>query len=251
MVAIGGWLLVRQSTAPIERSVEQMRRFMADAAHELRTPITVLRTQAEVALQRDREREGYVVALQSIEAESRRLGRIVDDLLTLARADSGESPLSFARVFLDDIVMDAVGAAGALAVARGVSLAIGEFEEAAIHGDAELLRQLVMIVLDNAIKYTPAGGRVDVTVGRHGAEAVLTVVDNGPGIASEQLPHIFERFYRGDPARGRESKRGEAAGGAGLGLSIARWIADAHDAKISVQSTIDRGTSVSVQLAIM
>ncbi len=144
----------------------------------------------------------------------------------------------FARVFLDDIVVDAVGAAGALAAARGVALTLGEFEEAAVNGDAELLRQLVMIVLDNAIKFTPSGGRVDVTVGRRGDDAVMTIADNGPGIAPDQLPHIFERFFRGDPARGRGDKPVAAASGAGLGLSIAQWIADAHGAKVSVQSML-------------
>ncbi|MES1259282.1 MAG: HAMP domain-containing sensor histidine kinase, partial [Gemmatimonadota bacterium] len=121
----GGWFLVRQATAPIEQSVAQMRRFMADAAHELRTPITVLRTQAEVALQRSRELDGYVGALRGIESESRRLGQIVDDLLTLARADVGEPVRNFQRVFLDDIVLDAVGAAGAMATAKQITLSVG------------------------------------------------------------------------------------------------------------------------------
>ena len=244
MVAIGGWLLVRQATAPIEQNIEQMRRFMADAAHELRTPITVVRMHAEVALQRDREPAGYVAALRGIEAEGLRLGRIVDDLLTLARADSGERPVTFARVHLDDIVMDAVGAARAMAAARGVSLSLGEFEEAPVDGDAELLRQLVMIVLDNALKFTPAGGQVVVTVGPGAGSAVVTIADNGPGIAPDQLPHIFERFYRGDPARGRGIDA--AASGSGLGLSIAQWIADAHQARLSVVSTVGSGTTVSV-----
>ena len=245
MVAVGGWLLVRQATAPIEQGMAQMRRFMADAAHELRTPITVLRTQAEVALQRDREPAGYVTALRGVESESRRLGRIVDDLLTLARADSGERPLTFARVFLDDIVMDAVGAAGAMAATRDVTLALAAFEEAPVEGDADLLRQLVMILLDNAIKFTPAGGKVDVTVGRRGAEASMTIADNGQGIAPDELPHIFERFYRGDPARARRTE-GAGASGAGLGLSIARWIGDAHQARFSVASMIGQGTTITL-----
>ena len=246
MVAIGGWLLVRQATAPIEASMTQMQRFMADAAHELRTPITVLRTQAEVALQRERDQTGYVAALRGIESESRRLGRIVDDLLTLARADSGERPFVASRVFLDDVVMDAVGAAGAMAAAGGVTLSVGGFEEAPVNGDAELLRQLVMIVLDNAIKFTPRGGKVDVTVGRRGPDAVCTIVDTGPGIAPEQLPHVFGRFYRGDPARGRQSPGDAVASGAGLGLSIAQWIAVLHHGTIGIESPAGAGTTVSV-----
>ncbi|HEY3934267.1 MAG TPA: HAMP domain-containing sensor histidine kinase [Gemmatimonadales bacterium] len=249
LVLCGGWLLVRKSTEPIERTMEQMRQFMADAAHELRTPIAVLRTRADVALQRDREPGAYVDALRGIESESRRLSRIVDDLLILARADSGERPIVRARVFLDDIVADAAGAADAMAAARGVTLDLAEFDEAPVSGDAELLRQLVMIFLDNAIKFTPPGGHVEVRVGVQHERAVMTVTDDGPGIPPAQLPHIFERFYRGDPARPRDSSA--AAGGAGLGLAIAKWIADAHGGTVDVTSTEGRGTSISVQLPVM
>jgi signal transduction histidine kinase len=247
LVAGGGWLLVRQATTPIERSMAQMRQFMADAAHELRTPITVLRTQAEVALQRTRDVDGYVGALRGVESESRRLGRIVDDLLILARADSGERPIQIQRVFLDDIVMDVVGAAGAMATARGVALTLGGFDEAPVNGDPDLLRQLVMILVDNALKFTPPGGRVDVSVGVRTGAAVVTVTDTGPGIATAELPHIFERFYRSDPARSREGQGGPAAGGAGLGLSIAQWIAEAHQAVLSVQSRPGEGATFMVR----
>jgi signal transduction histidine kinase len=249
LVTCGGWLLVRQSTAPIERSMAQMRRFMADAAHELRTPITVLRTQAEVTLQRDRDADEYRKSLRSIESEGRRMGRIVDDLLTLARADSGDRPVTPVRVFLDDIVVDAVGAVGAMAAARGVSMTLEGFEEAAVNGDAELLRQLVMILLDNAIKFTPSGGKIDVRVGVREDSATVAVADNGPGIAPEQLPHIFERFYRGDPARSR-GDNAPAASGAGLGLSIAQWIAQAQQATIAVTSEPGRGTTVIVKFPV-
>jgi signal transduction histidine kinase len=251
MVTIGGWFLVRQSTAPIEGNIVRMRRFMADAAHELRTPITVLRTQAEVALQRARTPAEYVTALRGIEAESRRLGRIVDDLLILARADSGERPPTLTRLFLDDVVADAAGAAGALAQARGVAVELGAFDETPVQGDAELLRQLVMILLDNAIKFTPSGGTVVVSVGRAAERATLVVADTGPGILPDQLPHVFERFYRGDPARGRGEKGPDAAGGAGLGLSIARWIATAHGASISLAAAMPHGTIAMVRFPVV
>ena len=246
LVAGGGWLLVRQATAPIERNMAQMRRFMADAAHELRTPITVLRTQTEVALQRTRDADGYTGALRSIEAESRRLGRIVDDLLILARADSGDRPIRRERLFLDDVVVDAAESAGAMATARGVALTLGEFDEAPVTGDPDLLRQLVMILLDNALKFTPPGGSVAVHVGVRAGAAVVTVADTGPGVPPEEMSHIFERFYRSDPAHGRHAE-GAAAGGAGLGLSIARWIADAHQATITVQSEPDHGATFTVR----
>ena len=129
----------------------------------------------------------------------------------------------------------------------GVALSLGRFEEAPVNGDAELLRQLVMIALDNAIKFTPTGGKVEVTVGRRGAEAVVTIKDNGPGIAAEHMPHLFERFYRGDAARGRSEAPSASASGAGLGLSIAQWIADAHHAKLTVVSNEAQGTAVSVE----
>ncbi|HEY4321757.1 MAG TPA: ATP-binding protein [Gemmatimonadales bacterium] len=245
LVLLGGWFLVRQSTGPIETTMARMRQFMADAAHELRTPVTVLRTQAEVALDRPRATGEYVAALQSIESESRRVGRIVDDLLTLARADAGERRPDPGRVFLDDIVADAVGAAEPLARVRRVTLKLCEFEEAVVAGDGELLRQLVMILLDNAIKFTPPDGRVSVTVGRSDAGASLSVVDSGCGIPAEQLPHVFERFYRGDLARQRGSAGGP--GGAGLGLSIAQWIVQAHMASITLSAAEGGGTRVDVR----
>jgi len=253
LVAAGGWLLVRQATAPIERNITRMQQFMADAAHELRTPVTVLRTRAEVALQRERDAAGYVATLEGIESESRRLGRIVDDLLLLARSDVGERPITRARVFLDDVVMDAAGAAGVVAAEKGIELAVARFDEAAVDGDSDLLRQLVMILLDNAIKFTPGGGRIDVTVAAHGDGAELRVADSGSGISANDLPHIFERFYRGDPARSRAASPADsdagAASGAGLGLSIARWICDAHGATIAVESALDSGTTVMVTFA--
>ena len=244
LVAAGGWLLVRKSTGPVEASMETMRRFMADAAHELRTPITVLRSQAEVALQRDRDSEAYAAALRRVESEAARLGATVEDLLTLARADAGERPLERRRVFLDDLALDAASAAQALAARRGVTLDVGTFEEAVVTGDPALLRQLLMIVLDNAVKFTPGGGRVRVSAAAPSGQAEVVVEDTGVGITAEQLPHIFDRFYRGDPARARGNGAPE---GAGLGLAIARWIADAHGARIEVASEVGKGTKVAIR----
>ena len=235
LVAAGGYILMRQSSAPVEHTMQQMRRFMADAAHELRTPIAVLRSRAEVALQRPRDADAYVAALQGVEDESRRLGEIVEDLLTLARADAGERPVSRERLYLDDIALDAADAARVLAGQRGVSLDIGAFEEAAILGDRALVRQLIMILLDNAVKYTPQGGMVRVDVSGNGGLPTLVVEDTGVGVSAEQLPHVFERFYRGESARSH-------ATGAGLGLSIARWIADVHGASLQLIARAGGGT---------
>ena len=237
----------RKSTAPVERSIEHMRRFMADAAHELRTPLTVLRSRAEVALQQPRAAREYEEALRGIESEAKRLGTLVEDLLILARADAGERPIVRERLYLDDLTLEAAGAARAVAQAKGVALDVDEFDEAPVVGDPTLLRQLVMILLDNAVKFTERGGRVRVRVGAPNDRALLVVEDTGAGITTEQLPHVFERFYRGDAARSRAN--GNGADGAGLGLSIAKWIADAHQAEIALASAPGEGTHVSVRFA--
>ena len=239
MVAAGGFLLVRKSTEPIERSILFMRRFMADAAHELRTPITVLRTRAEVVLQQPREAANYVSALRAIEAEARRLGGIVDSLLVLARADAGERPLELKRVFLDDIAIDAAGAARIVGSQKGVELIVDQFEEAAVVADAALIRQLIMILLDNAIKFTDPGGTVRVFIAMREGAPTFIVEDTGIGIKPEDLSRVFQRFFRGETARTRTD-------GAGLGLSIASWIAREHAADISLSSEAGKGTRVVV-----
>ncbi len=243
LVAAGGWLLVRKSTAPVEQTMDTMRRFMADAAHELRTPIAVVRGQAEVTLQRERDPAAYAEALRRIEREAERLGATVEDLLTLARADAGERPIEKQRLFLDDIALDAASAARALGERRGVQVDVGTFEEAVVLGDPALVRQLLMIVLDNAVKFTSPGGHVRLSAAAPGGQAEVVIEDTGIGIRADQLPHIFERFYRGDPARGR----GDGGEGAGLGLAIARWIADAHGAHLDVTSGPGKGTRVVIR----
>ncbi|HVX41480.1 MAG TPA: ATP-binding protein [Gemmatimonadaceae bacterium] len=243
LVAGGGYLLARKSTAPVEQAIEHMRRFMADAAHELRTPLTVMRSRAEVALSRPREAESYVAALQSVERETIHLARIVDDLLTLARADAGQRPIQRSRVFLDDVMLDAADAARAIAAPKSVEIQVVAFEEAPVAGDPQLLRQLVMILLDNAVKFTGPNGVVRAGVALVDAAPTLTVSDTGIGIGTDQLPHVFERFYRGDSARSRDAGRD----GVGLGLSIAQWIVEAHGGSIRMDSRAGQGTRVVVQ----
>lgn len=240
LVAGGGYVLVRQSTAPVERSMDQMRRFMADAAHELRTPITILRTRVEVALGQTREAGADAATLHAIEREAERLGGVVGDLLMLARADAGERPVTRESVYLDDVAADAVEAIRALAHRHGVAVEIGAFEEARITGDPTLLRRLLLILLDNAVKFTPSGGRVGVDVIATDGRRSVAIADTGPGIPPETLPRVFERFFRGETAR-RDTE------GSGLGLAIARWIADAHGARITIQSNPGHGTRVTVE----
>ena len=239
LVAAGGFILVRKSTAPIERSIEFMRRFMADAAHELRTPITILRSRAEVALQHPREEATYVEALRGVEAEARRLGGIVDSLLVLARADAGERQIEKQPLFLDDIAIDAAAAAGVVAKQKSVEVSVDEFEEAPVDGDPTLIRQLMMIVLDNAVKFTDAGGQVHIRVSMVDGSPTFVVEDTGIGIKPEELKLVFQRFFRGETARSRTD-------GAGLGLSIASWIAQEHGADISITSELGKGTKVAV-----
>jgi signal transduction histidine kinase len=239
LVAAGGFILVRKSTAPIERSVLFMRRFMADAAHELRTPITVLRTRAEVALQQERGTDDYVAALNSVEAEARRLGGIVDSLLVLARADSGERQIERQRFFLDDIAVDAAGDARVVGHRKGVEVTVDEFEETPVVGDPTLVRQLLMILLDNAVKFTDPGGNVRVQVAMHEGTPTFGVEDSGIGIKADEVSRVFQRFFRGETARSRTE-------GAGLGLSIASWIAREHGADISLSSQPGCGTKVVV-----
>lgn len=240
LFAAGGSFLTRKSVEPVERTMAYMRRFMADAAHELRTPLAVVRSRAEVALASAPDTSRQREALAAIEREAIRLGKIVEDLLLLARSDAGGSQVEMKRIFLDDVTSDAVSAAAALATRAGLTLSLDGFEEAPIEGDAALVRQLLMILLDNALKFTPSGGAVTVSVVNAPAGAVVAISDSGPGIPDDQIGHVFERFYRGDAARGR----GE---GAGLGLSIAQWIADIHHARISLRSEGNRGTVAEVR----
>ena len=248
MLALGGWFVAGKSTQPVERAIAHMRRFMADAAHELRTPLSVVRTRAEVALQLPRDEGEYREALRQIENESTRVSKIVDDLLMLARADTGERPIECNRLFLDDVVLDAIESARSLAEPKHVRIDIHEFEEASVLGDAALLRQIVLILLDNAIKFTYEFGVVIVDVGIRDGLAVVSVADDGIGIPPDHLLRVFERFFRGDPARTRDMTG--VSTGAGLGLSIAQWIAEEHGASIEIASELGRGTRVAVNFPV-
>jgi signal transduction histidine kinase len=177
--------------------------------------------------------------LHSVEAEARRLGGIVDSLLVLARADSGERQIERERFFLDDLAIDAAGASRVVARQKGVEVTVEEFEEAPVVGDPALTRQLIMILLDNAVKFTDSGGEVRLHVSVRDGLSTFVVEDTGIGIKREDLPRVFQRFFRGETARSRTD-------GAGLGLSIASWIAREHGAEISLTSEPGRGTRVVV-----
>jgi signal transduction histidine kinase len=235
-----GWFLARKSIEPIERNLALLRQFVADAAHELRTPVSVLRSRADVTLQKERDTAAYVDALTAVGLESERMGRIVNDLLMLARADAGERAIAPGKVYVDDVAVDAVGSVRVLAERRGVALDVLQFEESVAVADPVLVRQLLVILLDNAVKFTAPGGRVTLSVRPDEGRATVTVADTGVGIAPAELPRIFDRFYRGDDARRRSD-------GAGLGLSIAKWISDAHGAELTIESVVNEGTRVTVR----
>jgi len=240
LVASGGWLLAGKSVAPVERSMEQMRRFMADAAHELRTPVAVLRSRVDVTLGQPRDADTYEAVLGELRGEVERLATLVNDLFTLAHADADERVFAPTKVQLDEIVLETVTTAGWIGARRGITLTVVESDEAIIDGDAALLRQLTIILLDNAIKFSHHCGIVTIGVHTDAEVATLAIADNGVGIAEADIPHVFDRFYRAESARGSTS-------GAGLGLAIAKWITDAHGAQIAIESVREGGTRVTVR----
>ncbi len=230
----------------LSQSFERQQRFMADASHELRTPVAILRGESEVALsQQARSAEEYRESLGVLHQEAARLTRIVEDLFTLTRADAGQYPLQPHDFYLDELVAECVHSARSLALAKRISLCFEDAAESPICADESLLRRMIMNLLDNAIKYTPLGGRVTVTCQRVGAEYLLSIADTGAGIPVDLQPHIFERFFRADKARSRAENDG---GGAGLGLSISRWIAEAHHGRLELTRSDSNGSTFTAYL---
>ncbi|HJQ32180.1 MAG TPA: ATP-binding protein [Pyrinomonadaceae bacterium] len=230
--------------ARLQGSFTYQRRFMADASHELRTPLSVMRTATDVTLEREGRTEGeYRDALKIIDEQARRLSRIVEDMFTLARADVGQQGLHPCDFYLDELVMEAARAAGVLASRKGVSVTVAPAPETPFHGDEGLLRQMLLNLLDNAVKHTPGGGSVNIALARSEEGLTVTVSDTGTGITAEAQPHIFERFYRVDKARSRAAAAQTGGSGAGLGLSIARWIAEAHGGSLELRRSGDAGST--------
>ena len=228
--------------ARLDDAFRRQRQFAADASHELRTPLTVIKGQIDVSLQRDREPEAYQGVLRAVNEEVDRLIRLAGSLLTLTRADGGQIPLAFEAVDVGDLVAGVVEQLRPAAADQGVDLRLDTGPPVTMEADQDLLIQLMLNVLDNAIKYTPNGGLVNAGWGTNGQRVELRVRDTGPGIAAEDIPYVFDRFYRADKARSR------AAGGVGLGLAISRWIAEAHGGSIHVVSTLGEGSTFTVSL---
>jgi signal transduction histidine kinase len=222
----------------LEDAFAAQRRFVADASHELRTPLTTIRGNLDLL-----RRSGVVShpdmqeALGDVAAEAERMSRLVDGLLALARADAGRQ-LARVPVRLDRLVREVRREIQPLT--QDVRVSIGTLERAEVQGDPDALKQLILILADNGIKYTAPGGAVTMDLQFDRDDAVLTVCDTGSGIAPADLPHIFERFYRAASVRG--------SGGTGLGLAIARWIADRHGAQVTVESTVGVGTTFEIRM---
>jgi heavy metal sensor kinase len=236
-----GWTL-NDLFERLEASFASQRRFMADASHELRSPVAVLQGELDVALSRpDRDARDYRESLEIMHRSVARLTRIVRDLFLLARGDAGEYPVSRERFYLDEVVANEVRSLRTLASDRGVTLSEQHDEGIALTGDENLIERLVANLVENAIKYTPRGGDVRVRCVRDDFGARIEVADSGPGIPPELQEKIFERFFRVDTARGAGSS-GEEGSGAGLGLPIARWIAEVHGGSVRLERSDGRGT---------
>jgi two-component system OmpR family sensor kinase len=230
----------------LETSFAGLRRFTADASHELKTPLAVLRADVERAMTESSSQNERLVALEEALQEVRRMTDLVESLLTLARADEGRFDLHREPVELQPLVQEVYETALILGEAQGVVVNLPFIADAMVMGDRTRLRQLFLNLVTNAIKYTPAGGKVDIGLGRHPDNVTFAVRDTGIGISAADFPHIFERFWRADRVRSRMSERG----GFGLGLAISQWIAQAHGGTLTASSRLGRGSLFTVTLPL-
>jgi two-component system, OmpR family, sensor kinase len=230
----------------LETSFGALRRFTADASHELKTPLTVIRADVERAMSPNASSNDKAVALEEALQQVTRMADLVDSLLTLARADEGRFDLYREPVELGPLVREVVETARLLGEEAGVTIVAPVIDEAVVQGDLTRIRQLFLNLVTNAIKYTPRNGRVDISLSNDGTTAQFTVRDTGIGIAAADLPYVFERFWRADRVRSRAAERG----GFGLGLAISQWIAQAHGGALTVQSKLTRGSTFTVTLPI-
>jgi heavy metal sensor kinase len=227
----------------IEKSFTRVKQFTADASHELRAPMTLIYTAAQYSLRRERSREELADSMQKILRESQRTTALIDDLLLLARGDAGKESAALTGMDAAPLLREAAEQATAMATAKDISVSLQlEADALPVRANEAQLRRLLLILIDNALKYTPPGGRVTIQGSSDPTEVKISVADTGAGISPDDLPHVFERFWRADKVRSRE------AGGTGLGLTIARQIAELHGAHLGVQSEIGRGSVFTVRL---
>jgi heavy metal sensor kinase len=226
----------------LEQAFDQMRRFTADASHELRTPLTAIRSVGEVGLRKSATREEYQSVIGSMLEEANRLTALIDNLLTISRADAGQVPLQTAEFSLMDLARESTALLEVLADEKSQKLQLEGDDGAMVRGDRMVLRQAAVNVLHNAIKFSPVGSSIFMRVWKQNGECFLSITDSGPGIAEEHWNKVFNRFYRVDRSRSAD------AGGTGLGLSIAQWAAELHGGKISLKSARGSGCAFQIEL---
>jgi signal transduction histidine kinase len=229
--------------ARIEESFSRIKQFTADASHELRTPMTLIYTAAQYSLRRERSREELLGSMQQIQRESQRTTALIDGLLRLARGDAGKETAPLLPMDTEPLLRDVAEQARIMAADKDIDVRLHvNADPLPVRADEGSLRRLLLILVDNAVKFTPRGGTVIVKGSRDATHVTISVADTGAGIAPDDQPHIFERFWRADKVRARE------AGGTGLGLPIAMQIAEQHGASLSVESEIDRGSIFALRL---
>lgn len=228
--------------ARLEQAFEQLRRFTSDASHELRTPLAAIRSVGEVGLQKDGSRSEYRDIIGSMLEEVNRLTSLVDNLLTISRADGGSLELQRTHIAMMGLAREAAMLFEILAEEKSLTLVLEGDESLSVNGDRLFLRQALVNVLHNAVKYSPIGGTIAIRVRESASEVTVEIEDSGPGVPLEDRAKIFDRFYRVDRARWRES------GGAGLGLSIAKWVVDAHGGSIVLDDTPKPGCLLRIRL---
>ncbi len=235
--------------ARLDDAFAQQRRFMADASHELRTPIAIVRGESEIALsKKNRSVADYQESLEIVHDESRRMSRIVEDLMTLARIDAGQAPLDKKQLRLDELIAECIRSVRVLADEKHITVNNRTELAMPFAGDDGLLRRMLLNLLDNAVKYNNPGGRIEVSAESKNSHFIITLSDTGRGISAENQVRIFERFFREDNARTRSETVGGS--GAGLGLAIARWIVEAHHGSLSLQSSTSAGTTFVVSFPV-
>ncbi len=236
--------------ARLQAAFDRQCRFVADASHELRTPLTIVNLEVGRALSNKRSVAEYQRTLQVVDAEGERMTRLVNDLMTLARMDGGQAILQFEDLDLSDVALEAVERMSALAEHRHIKLETGDLPELLVRGDRQYLIQMISNLIENGIKYSGDGQSVRIETSGSKTQASLRVSDTGPGIPSEHLPRLFDRFYRVDAARSQNSDDDSTPTGSGLGLSIVSWIVKTHGGKIQVNSKINEGTTFEVTLPL-
>lgn len=243
IIVAAGYFLAEKALIPINASWEKQEQFVADASHEMRTPLAVIRSQTELLLHSpDRTIEEESVRIASVIKETTRLSNLVAKLLLLARADSNQIEIECQPIQLQELAATVVTQFQPIAGLKNITLSLPTGDWVEIMGDREKVAQLLVILLDNAVKYTPEGGSVTLRVNKKHNAAEMIVQDTGTGIAAEDLPHIFDRFYRGDKSRSGKDR------GTGLGLAIAKWIVEKHAGSIRAESTVGIGTAMVVAL---